>query len=46
VSVSVCGSQLDMKLAHPAPLYQLDGILEGCRPIKAMLKGFIGQRAG
>jgi hypothetical protein len=35
-----------MKLARLASLYQLDGILKGCRPVKAMLKGFTDQRAG
>jgi hypothetical protein len=35
-----------MKLACPAGLYHLDGILEGCRPLKAMLKGFTNQRVG
>jgi hypothetical protein len=43
---SVCASVdlLGMKLARIASLYQLDGILEGCRPVKAMLKGFTDQR--
>jgi hypothetical protein len=35
-----------MKLARLASLYQLNGILKGCRPVKAMLKGFTDQRAG
>jgi hypothetical protein len=35
-----------MKLACPANLYQLDDILEGHRPVKAMLKGFTNQHAG
>jgi hypothetical protein len=32
-----------MKLARLASLYQLNGVLEGCRPVKAMLKGCIDQ---
>jgi hypothetical protein len=35
-----------VKMARPASLSQLNGILEGCRPVKAMSKGFIDQRAG
>jgi hypothetical protein len=35
---------LAVELARLASLYQLDGILEGCRPVEAMLKGFIDQR--
>jgi hypothetical protein len=35
-----------MKLARAAGLYQLDGVLEGYRPVKSMLKGFTDQRAG
>jgi hypothetical protein len=31
---------LGMELACLAGLYQIDGILEGCRPIKFVLKGF------
>jgi hypothetical protein len=41
-----CVDLLGVKLAHPASLYQLDGILEGCRLVKSMLKGFIDQRVG
>jgi hypothetical protein len=37
---------LGMKLACPASLYRFDGILEGCRSVKAMPKGFSDQRAG
>jgi hypothetical protein len=35
-----------MELARFTSLYQLDGILEGCRPVEALLKGFADQRAG
>jgi hypothetical protein len=35
---------LGIKLACSASLYQLDDILEGCRPVKAMPKGFTDQR--
>jgi hypothetical protein len=35
-----------MKLACPVGLYQLDGVLEGHRPVKAIPKGFTNQRAG
>jgi hypothetical protein len=34
---------LDVKLACPMGLYQLDDVLKGCRPVKAMLKGFTNQ---
>jgi hypothetical protein len=37
---------LNVKMACPASLFQLNGILEGCRLVKAMPKGFIDQRAG
>jgi hypothetical protein len=37
---------LGVKLAHPVGLYQLDGILEGCRLVKVVLKGFTNHRAG
>jgi hypothetical protein len=37
---------LGLELAHQASLYQLDGILKGCRPIEVMPKGFTNQRAG
>jgi hypothetical protein len=35
-----------MKLACPTGLYQLDGVLEGRRSVKDMLKGFTNQHAG
>jgi hypothetical protein len=35
-----------VELACLADLYQLDGILEGCRSVKSMPKGFTDQRAG
>jgi hypothetical protein len=35
-----------MELARFISLYQLDDILEGCRPVEALLKGFADQRAG
>jgi hypothetical protein len=35
-----------MKLACPVGLYQLDGVLESRRPVKAMLKGFTNQPVG
>jgi hypothetical protein len=35
-----------MKLASPANLYLLDSILDGCRPVKAILEGFTDQHAG
>jgi hypothetical protein len=41
-----CVDLLDMKLAFVTGLYQLDGVLEGCRPVKSVLKGFTDQRAG
>jgi hypothetical protein len=37
---------LGIKLAHLASLYQLDGILQGCRLVKVMPKGFTDQRTG
>jgi hypothetical protein len=37
---------LGMELACPAGLYQLDGVLEGCRPVKSMSKGFTDHHAG
>jgi hypothetical protein len=37
---------LGVKLTRLAGLYQLDGILESCRPIKSVPKGFSDQRAG
>jgi hypothetical protein len=36
----------DMELACHVGIYQLDGILEGCRPVKYVPKGFTDQRAG
>jgi hypothetical protein len=35
-----------MELACSGSLYQLNGVLEGCRPVKAMLEGFTDQRVG
>jgi hypothetical protein len=35
-----------MELACPTGLYQLNGVLEGCRPVKSMPKGFTDQHAG
>jgi hypothetical protein len=35
-----------MELTCLAGLYQLDDILESCRPVKSMLKGFTDQRVG
>jgi hypothetical protein len=35
-----------MELTCPTGPYQFDGILEGCRSVKSMSKGFIAQRAG
>jgi hypothetical protein len=37
---------IGVKLAHAIGLYQLDGVLEDCRPVKFVLNGFIDQRAG
>jgi hypothetical protein len=37
---------LDVELTCLAGPHQLDGILESCRPVKSMLKGFIDQRVG
>jgi hypothetical protein len=36
---------LDVKLAHVVGLYQLDGVLESCRPVKSVPKGFTDQCA-
>jgi uncharacterized protein YbcC (UPF0753/DUF2309 family) len=36
---------LDMELAYPASPYQLNGILNGCRLVKTMPKGFTDQHA-
>jgi hypothetical protein len=41
-----CVDPLDVELARLTSLYQLDGILEGCRPVEAMPKGFTDQRVG
>jgi hypothetical protein len=35
-----------MELACLTSLYQLDGILEGCRLVEVMSKGFTDQREG
>jgi hypothetical protein len=35
-----------VKLTRLAGLYQLDGVLESCRPVKSMPKGFTDKRAG
>jgi hypothetical protein len=35
-----------MELACLTGLYQLDGVLEGHKPIKFVLKGFTDKRAG
>jgi hypothetical protein len=37
---------VDVELELLTSLYQLDGILEGCRLVEAMPKGFTDQRAG
>jgi hypothetical protein len=37
---------LGVKLTRPAVPYQFDGILEGCRPVKSVPKGFTDQRVG
>jgi hypothetical protein len=34
-----------VKLAHATDLYQLDGIVEGCRLVKSVSKGFTDQHA-
>jgi hypothetical protein len=41
-----CVDLLGVKLACTVGLYQLNGVLEGCRPIKSVSKGFTDQRAG
>jgi hypothetical protein len=38
-----CVDLLGMELAC---LYQLDDVLEGCRSVKSMVKGFTDQRVG
>jgi hypothetical protein len=35
-----------MKLTHPATLYQLNGILESCRPVNALPESLTNQREG
>jgi hypothetical protein len=35
-----------VNLARPTGLYQLDGVLEGCRLVKAVPKGFPNQCVG
>jgi hypothetical protein len=37
---------LVMELTRLTGLYQLDGILESCRPVKSVPKGFSNQHAG
>jgi hypothetical protein len=37
---------LGVKLTHATGFYQLDSVMEGCRPVKYVPKGFIEQRAG
>jgi hypothetical protein len=39
-----CVDLLGIKLVRLTSLYQLDGILKGCRPVEVMLKDFIDQR--
>jgi hypothetical protein len=39
-------AKLDVELACLASRHQLDGVLEGCRPVKFMSKGFTDQHAG
>jgi hypothetical protein len=41
-----CVDLLGVKLARVAGLYQLDGVLEGSRPVKFVPKGFTDQCAG
>jgi hypothetical protein len=41
-----CVDLLGVNLARATGLYQLDGVLEGYKPVKSVLKGFINQRAG
>jgi hypothetical protein len=41
-----CVDLLGVKLTCPAAPYQFDGVLEGCRPVKSVPKGFADQRAG
>jgi hypothetical protein len=37
---------LGVKLTRLEAPYQFDGVLEGCRPVKSVPKGFTDQRAG
>jgi hypothetical protein len=37
---------LDVELTRLAGLYQLDDVLESCRPVKSVPKGFTDQHAG
>jgi hypothetical protein len=37
---------LGVEMAGLAGLHQLDNILEGCRPVKSVPKGFTDQRVG
>jgi hypothetical protein len=37
---------LSVELTCLACLHQLDGVMEGCRSVNTMPKGFINQRAG
>jgi hypothetical protein len=37
---------LGVELTRLAGLYQLDGVLESCKPVKSVLKGFTDQHAG
>jgi hypothetical protein len=41
-----CVDLLGMKLTRPASLYQLNGVLESYRPVKAMLESLTNQRVG
>jgi hypothetical protein len=41
-----CVDLLGVKLTRPAAPYQFEGVLEGCRPVKSVPKGFTDQRAG
>jgi hypothetical protein len=41
-----CVNLLGMELAHSVSLYQLNDVLEGCRPVEAIPEGFIDLRAG
>jgi hypothetical protein len=41
-----CVDLLGMKLAGPTSLYQLDGVQDSCRPVKAVSEGFTNQHVG